>query len=674
MRKANNYILLFLFILIISVYCTTLNNENNITSQNNKYLTQQNNKTIYIISGNESSTLGDGTESNPYQSIEYAIKKANNGDTIYLLENVEYRQPAANVNFIINKNITIDGGSHTLSFRGSNLELLSDVEFKNLTLNMIPDGAGTTKIYASGNEVTFNNVSTLISQAQSSERPTIIGGSAPGSTSGTHTKINIINGSSETRFKEIISGKEDGNSSIPVTIKISSEYAKVDKGINLGGSNNNKVTGNINLTTNSKNIKKINGTNSTNNTITITDSNIYNIELSNIKNLVLKNEAEITPTNFSGITGDLTLSSGTSLWINTFGEVSINNVKGPGNLIISTDSNLLIKGNIVDSSNIKLNGFESDLIRNLNKIYIEVLGTINQNTNISLYNENEYYMLNKEGNKYRLIENNGFDKNNLIKIEVIEKPTKLSYIVGDTININNLLLKLTDNKNNTIIVDYTNLNDYNITYTPTSKLTINDKTLTIKKDNIKTTIPIVVKEIESNKNLSEQYTPTIKEQHIKANEKIIAKDFITNIDKLPKDTKYSFEKEPDFNKKGKQSIIVIVTYKDNSKDILSSTLLIENTPQKDESTKEDISTEETPEEEQTNPENPNEETIIEEEKEPEEQEKIIEEEQPKKENQTNLKLPIIVISILLIIFTTIITAILLKKNKSKISNNKENML
>ena len=55
-------------------------------------------------------------------------------------------------------------------------------------------------------------------------------------------------------------------------------------------------------------------------------------------------------------------------------------------------------------------------------------------------------------------------------------------------------------------------------------------------------------------------------------------------------------------------------------------------------------------------------------------EKIIEEEQPKKENQTNLKLPIIVISILLMIFTIIITAILLKKNKSKISNNKENML
>lgn len=670
MKKNNNYIVIILVLLIISIY--SIKNEINITSTKTNYLTQQNTKTIYIIEGNESSTAGDGSESNPYESIEYAIKQANNGDTIYLLENIGYRQPAANVNFIINKDITIDGGSHVLSFRGSNLELLANVEFKNLTLNMIPDGAGTTKIYASGNEVTFNNVSTLISQAQSSERPTIIGGAAPGSTSGTHTKINILNGSSETRFKEIIAGKENGNSSIPVTINISSVYSKVDNGINLGGNNNYKVTGNINLTTNSKNIKKIDGTNSTNNTITITDSTIYNIELINIKNIVLKNNAEMTPKNFLGISGDLNLSAGTALWINTANQVSINNLKGTGELILSTDSNLLIKGNIIDSANIKLDGFESDLRSNLNKIFVEVQGTINKNSNITLYNEYEYYLLNKEGNKYRLIENNGFDKNNISKIEVIEKPTKLSYIVGDTIDITNLLLKLTDNQNNTIIVDYTNLNDYNLTYTPITKLTTNDKNITIKKDNIKTTIPIVVKEKETNKKLSEQYTPIIKDSYIKQNEKITAKDFISNIDKLPKETKYSFQKEPDFNKVGKQSIVVIITYKDNSTDVLSSTLTIEkNITQEEQSdNQENIKEEEKTPDPDIEEEQPN----VEEQIKPEETPKNEQEEQheDKKEVQDSktsdnksekVSNHIIIICIALIIL--VLTIIILKKKKYK---------
>ena len=666
MKKNNNYLVIILFLLIISIY--SIKNEINITSTKTNYLTQQNTKTIYIIEGNESSTAGDGSKSNPYESIEYAIKQANNGDTIYLLENIGYRQPAANVNFIINKDITIDGGSHDLSFRGSNLELLANVEFKNLTLNMIPDGVGTTKIYASGNEVTFNNVSTLISQAQSSERPTIIGGAAPGSTSGTHTKINILNGSSETRFKEIIAGKENGNSSIPVTINISSVYSKVDNGINLGGNNNYKVTGNINLTTNSKNIKKIDGTNSTNNTITITDSIIYNIELINIKNIILKNNAEMTPKNFLGISGDLNLSAGTALWINTANQVSINNLKGTGELILSTDSNLLIKGNIIDSANIKLDGFESDLRSNLNKIFVEVQGTINKNSNITLYNEYEYYLLNKEGNKYRLIENNGFDKNNISKIEVIEKPTKLSYIVGDTIDITNLLLKLTDNQNNTIIVDYTNLNDYNLTYTPITKLTTNDKNITIKKDNIKTTIPIVVKEKETNKKLSEQYTPIIKDSYIKQNEKITAKDFISNIDKLPKETKYSFQKEPDFNKVGKQSIVVIITYKDNSTDVLSSTLTIEkNIIQEEQSDNQDNIKEEekTPDieeeqpnvEEQIKPEEP----TNEEKEEQHEEKKELQDFKTSDNKSEKVSNHIIIICIALIIL--VLTIIILKKKK-----------
>lgn len=587
-KKRNLFILVFLSILIISIYTIKSTQEKSITTNITNYLAEQTSKTIYITEGDESSTVGDGTESNPYQSIEYAVENASNGDTIELLEDIVYRQPAANVDFIIDKNITINGNGKTLSFRGSNLELLANVEFKNLTLNIIPDGSSTTKIYVSGNEVTFNNVSTLISQAQSSERPTIIGGAKSGSTSGTHTKINIINGSSETRFKEIIAGKENADSTIPVTITIDSEFSKVDNGINLGGSGNYKVTGAVSITTNSKNIKKINGTNSTNDTVTINSSTIYNIELTSIKNLNLKNNAEITPTNFNGISGDLNLIAGTALWLNTSGQVSLSNLKGTGELILSTNTNLLVKGNIGDSANIKLNGFESDLISNLNKIYVEVSGTINQNTNVSLYNENDYYLMNKEGNKYRLIENNGFDKTNIQKIEIIEKPTKLSYIVGDTLDISGLILKLTDSNNNTMLVDYTNIKDYNIAYTPTTKLTINDKNITLKNGSVKATLAITVTEKETTKSDNQNYTPIIEDKKISINQKIDAKSFITNTTKLPSNTNYTFEKEPNFSKEGKQLIVVIVTYPDNSKDILSVNLIIENnTSNEEQKTKEE---------------------------------------------------------------------------------------
>lgn len=623
-------LLTMIFICVINTY-----QKNNITSTNTDYLSQQTTKTIYLKKGDEESTSGDGSESSPYQSLYFALEKANSGDTIKLVEDIVYRQQAANETFKFNKKITLDGNSNTITFVGSNLEILAPIVFKNLTLNIIPDGAGTTKIYVSGNEVTFNNVSTLISQAQSDERPTLIGGSLSSSKTGTHTKINILNGNSETRFRKIIAGKENADSSIPVTINIDSEYAKVDNGIDLGGMNNYKVTGEVNINTNSKNIKKIDATNSTDNNITIEKSTIYNIELINIKNLTLKDNASITLKNLPNIKGDLELKQGTELWINSLGKLEINNLKGTGDLIISTDTNLLIKNNIIDSANIKLNGFESDLISNLNKIYIEVLGTINSNTNVSLYNEYDYYLINKEGNKYRLIENNGFDKNNIKKIEINTNPSKLTYKVGDTIDIKGLILKLTDKNNKTMLVDYTNIKDYNITYSPTTKLTTKDNIITIQLNNIKTTIPIVVKDNTQSIKDSGKYTPTIEDKKIIINEKIDAKSFITNNQKLPSNTIYAFEKEPNFTKEGKQPIVVVITYPDKSKDILSAYIIIEKgkqlmdeenkqpdnneeKPKQDSPSKEEIpQVEEKPKEEEQSKEEPTyeKESIVEEEKE-----------------------------------------------------------
>ncbi|WP_161945665.1 ZmpA/ZmpB/ZmpC family metallo-endopeptidase, partial [Streptococcus suis] len=40
---------------------------------------------LYVTNGSETSTEGQGTETNPYQSLSYALSQAKDGDTIKLV-------------------------------------------------------------------------------------------------------------------------------------------------------------------------------------------------------------------------------------------------------------------------------------------------------------------------------------------------------------------------------------------------------------------------------------------------------------------------------------------------------------------------------------------------------------------------------------------------------------
>lgn len=72
-----------------------------------------NSNVIYVKNGNEQSQVGDGTSTNPYESLKYAISKANDGDTIKLVEKIVFRNPGM---FEINKAVTIDGQNNILNF------------------------------------------------------------------------------------------------------------------------------------------------------------------------------------------------------------------------------------------------------------------------------------------------------------------------------------------------------------------------------------------------------------------------------------------------------------------------------------------------------------------------------------------------------------------------------
>ena len=69
-----------------------------------------------------------------------------------------------------------------------------------------------------------------------------------------------------------------------------------------------------------------------------------------------------------------------------------------------------------------------------------------------------------------------FNKNNITKIEVISPPTKLTYVVGESLNLDGLKVKLTDNQSVTKGIGAAEFNAYGITTNPKNetKLTTDD--------------------------------------------------------------------------------------------------------------------------------------------------------------------------------------------------------
>ena len=165
----------------------------------------------------------------------------------------------------------------------------------------------------------------------------------------------------------------------------------------------------------------------------------------------------------------------------------------------------------------------------------------------------------------------------MIEINVIKKPNKLSYYIGEEIDLTGLELELVDDLYVTKIITYEELSDYDIIYEPNTKLTKDDNIITLKHDNIKATIEIEVTEKKSELTDSEKYSPITKNITTTINNKVDAKSFITNSNELPTSTTYTYVEEPDFSKEGNQDISINVLYPDNSKDIVSVLLIIEKT-------------------------------------------------------------------------------------------------
>ncbi|MBY5023004.1 ZmpA/ZmpB/ZmpC family metallo-endopeptidase [Streptococcus suis] len=361
---------------------------------------------LYVTDGAETSTDGQGTETNPYQSLSYALSQAKDGDTIKLVSDIIHRDGQNfSTNFVIDKAVTIDGRGNKLNLRGLNLLTTKDVTLTNLNLAMIPDGAQQPKIYADGNHLTFNNVSTTISQAQTGLRPILIAGSPTDTPSGSHARISIIGGSSDTRFQQIFAGNAQGASLIPVEIIIDSEFAKVDQGIDLGGVDGNQTLGRVSLESNSGNIKKVMATNSSDNQVSLKATRIYGLDLVEVQELALRDQANITLSNqVSSISTRLEVETGSLLNLEMDQNLEVGELIGDGKLIIPVSSSLQVTGDIQDNVQVLVRGFEQALAQNVNKEYVIAEGWTSPNARIALENGYNRFDLVQDGVAYRLVE------------------------------------------------------------------------------------------------------------------------------------------------------------------------------------------------------------------------------------------------------------------------------
>lgn len=329
-------------------------------------------KVIYLTRGQEASKDGDGTQANPYQSLEYALEKAEEGHTIKLLNNILFRKDGYTVPYLIPKAVTIDGENvtggenYSLTFQGSNVELGNDLVLKNLTFKIIQDASVAPALYVNNHNLTLDNVSTKIGDRQSDVRPSLYSGrSGSNTSSGVQGNIVIQNGSSETRFKKI------ELTEAAATLNVSSEFAQVDEAVYL------KAQG-VSVETNARNIKKFVGDNDEDSKIKFNENRISNVSVENVKHLEVAKKGSLELNNLSGDRiQSLNVEKGSRFTLPITNEeknFQIVSLKGAGTVELQSNQQLsidqIVQENPQEKAEIVLNGFEGDLRNQLNKEFV----------------------------------------------------------------------------------------------------------------------------------------------------------------------------------------------------------------------------------------------------------------------------------------------------------------
>lgn len=283
----------------------------------------------------------------------------------------------------IPSDVTIDGqGNGRIIFR-SPIQLTGDnVTFKNIDLNFISSTSmGSNphrEIFLAGHSLTFDNVTCYTKGAGGSLGgfgseedellPEIYAGGYKRTNVGNNAQFNVINANSKTMIKAIYAGHGEGNYNM-VPYKGKTTISLDPKTIIRDGIFSNENKENV--------LIKFNGSGSTTissdliigneKTKLIFDGvNAQKIKVSNVGNIVLKNNSVFEPIPYSNnnFIQNIKVNPGTILNLNSMTGTTIKgNFNGGGKLILDSKDSLFINGNITGKTefqtwggNILLNG------------------------------------------------------------------------------------------------------------------------------------------------------------------------------------------------------------------------------------------------------------------------------------------------------------------------------
>ena len=115
---------------------------------------------LYVSPTRGSNGYGDGSYESPYQTLDFTINKALNGNTIYLLDGTY--SYSANSNLVINKNLTIVGLETAVMSRDNarnifRIQSWGSLTIKNITFTVLSQGYGDSLFVVNGGKLAIEN-------------------------------------------------------------------------------------------------------------------------------------------------------------------------------------------------------------------------------------------------------------------------------------------------------------------------------------------------------------------------------------------------------------------------------------------------------------------------------------------------------------------------------------
>ncbi len=284
---------------------------------------------------------------------------------------------------VIDRDLTIQGvtGDTTLSIRYLGIVLGADVTFKDIRIEM-----GTVEsnaVVANGYCLTLQNVSIISTSTSASENnryiPLFCGGiigytygniPAPGENGtvileGT-CKVGDIYAGSLTHMNTL-SSQYNGNAQIMIgnSVTVGNVYGCGGRE-SMGESAGNliysgaeySVTGNVDVTLYDSLVKKVIGFNGKTAVNYQGSGNLGIPTLKNISSLKVSS-GELQPTadsSFDNVSPALSVAAGAMLWIDLFGDMTVGNFSGGGELIIGQEQKLTISGSATGSTKVYIGG------------------------------------------------------------------------------------------------------------------------------------------------------------------------------------------------------------------------------------------------------------------------------------------------------------------------------